>query len=52
MILDFLLNRLLCGRREHSKLCDRLTMSKIPIKNQKRIKVLNYLILNGILLKC
>ena len=56
MILEFLLSRLLCGapenargilgctcgRREHSELCDRQTMSKIPIKKQKHIKMLNY----------
>ena len=56
MILEFLLSRLLCGRREHtgspknlvdfwgvvSELCDRVTMSKIPIKSQKHIKMLNY----------
>jgi hypothetical protein len=43
---------LLCGRREHSELCDRLSMSKIPIKKTKAYKNVKLLIVNGLLLKC
>ena len=39
MILRFLLSSLLCGRREQCGHCDQLTISKMPIKSQKHIKM-------------
>jgi hypothetical protein len=38
-ILRFMLSRFLCGRREHSELCDRLTIKKIKAENQNITKV-------------
>ena len=38
-ILRFMLSRFLCGGREHSELCDQLTIKKIRAENQKIIKV-------------